>query len=137
MSEQVRGDPGTGPRQTFSRRKRNMSSPILPTESPQGSPPPTPSAPGGGSGGVAFESELRAHEQVLAGADEAPPPEVLEEIAAAGRTNEELRAAGRQVRFIQDESQNITIELRGPQGELLRTLSVAEALDLAAGKPLS
>jgi hypothetical protein len=115
-----------------------MSSPILPIQSPPGSPPLSPSAPRGVPDGASFEFELRAREQMLAGElSDTPPAEVLEEIAAAGRTNEELRAEGRQVRFIQDENGQITIELRGPQGELLRKLSVAEALDLAAGKPLS
>ncbi len=116
-----------------------MSSQISPTEGPLGSLPLPSTAPSGASDGLTFESELRAHERALSGValSDTPPAEVLEEIAAASRTNEELRATGRQVRFIHDETGQITIELRGPQGELLRTLSVAEALDLADGKPLS
>jgi hypothetical protein len=126
-----------------------MSSPIPPIHGPLGPEVATPSAPAHACKATTFRSELEASRSALAGQADArspraellgagtPPPELLEEIAAASRTNEQLRASGRQVRFIQDGNGQITIELQGAEGEMLRSLSIAEALDMAAGKPLS
>ena len=117
-----------------------MSSPILPIQGPQGPHMSAPPAPARACNGMSFRSELEASRREAAGQAhvDAPPPEVLEEIAAAGRTNEELRASGRRVCFTQDEhGGRIGIELRGSEGKMLRELSITEALDLAAGKPLS
>ncbi|MCW3019708.1 MAG: hypothetical protein JWN10_2016 [Solirubrobacterales bacterium] len=65
-----------------------------------------------------------------------PPPYVLEQIAAAGRIDEELRDGGRQLRFLTAEDGRTRIELQDRDGNPHRTLSVAEALELAAGRPL-
>ncbi len=66
----------------------------------------------------------------------APPPEVLEQMAQAQRTYEQLAAQGRSLHFAEDSSGRASVELRDRDGQLLRTLSLAEALDLAAGAPL-
>ena len=117
-----------------------MSSPIPPIHGPSGSHISGSPAPARGCDGTSFRSELEAGRLEALGRahSDAPPPEVLEEIAAAARTNEQLRASGRHVRFTEDEhSGRIGIELQGSEGKMLRELSIAEALDLAAGKRLS
>jgi hypothetical protein len=117
-----------------------MNSPILPVQGPLGYPNIASPAPSGATNGVAFQSELAARKRMFASeaSSDTPPAEVLEEIAAAGRTSEELRASGRLVCFAQDEqSGRVTIELRGHEGNMLRELSIAETLDIATGKPLS
>ena len=116
-----------------------MGSPILPTEGPLGSPmqaSPTSTVAGGGA---SFPSALQASRNALAGEANPGtlPPELLEEIAAAARTNEQLSASGRHVHFVQDEqSGRVTVELWGHEGNMLRTLSIAETLNLAVGKSL-
>jgi uncharacterized FlaG/YvyC family protein len=66
-----------------------------------------------------------------------PPQQVLDEMAAAARVHETLRSSGRELHFSHDAaSGRITIEVRDRAGQVLRTISPAEALDVAAGKPL-
>jgi hypothetical protein len=64
-----------------------------------------------------------------------PPPEVLEQMAHADTINARLRASGRQIRFaLSADGCSLQIELRDTAGNLLRTLSVAEAAAIAAGE---
>lgn len=66
-----------------------------------------------------------------------PPPEVLDEMADAAQRYDELTAQGRELRFARDsESGRTRIEVRDRAGRLVKTLSPAEALDVAAGGPL-
>ncbi|HTA13495.1 MAG TPA: hypothetical protein VK781_01395 [Solirubrobacteraceae bacterium] len=116
-----------------------MNSPILPVPGPLGYPNTASPAPTGVIDGVALPSDPAVSERTLSSGacSSTPPAGVLEEIAAAGRTSEELRASGRIVRFARDEqSGRVTVELRGREGNMLRALSIAETLDIAAGKPL-
>ncbi|MGO9762988.1 MAG: hypothetical protein ACLP1Q_17185 [Solirubrobacteraceae bacterium] len=64
-----------------------------------------------------------------------PPPELLDQIAAAGRIEEQLRESGHQLRFTAADGGRTTIELHDRDGNDVRILSTAEALELAAGKP--
>jgi hypothetical protein len=116
-----------------------MSSPILPVQGPLGYPNNAAPAPTSAAFGVAFPPELAESERVLPSTAnlDGPPSEVMEEISAAGRTSDELRASGRLVRFAQEEQGGrITVELRSCEGTMLRELSIAETLDIATGKPL-
>ena len=66
-----------------------------------------------------------------------PPSEVLEEMASAAQTYEALCSQGRELRFARDEQSGRTrIEVRDRAGNVLRTLSPAQALAIAAGAPL-
>jgi uncharacterized FlaG/YvyC family protein len=66
-----------------------------------------------------------------------PPQEVLEQMGHAARVYDDLHARGRELRFAHDEtSGRMTIEVRDTGGNVLRTLSPSEALQVAAGKPL-
>lgn len=66
-----------------------------------------------------------------------PPPEVLDQMGSAAQTYEELSAQGRELRFARDEQSGCTrIEVRDRAGNVLKTLSHAQALALAAGTPL-
>lgn len=66
-----------------------------------------------------------------------PPAEVLDQVEHAARAHERLRESGRTVRF---ESSPVggppKIELCDAEGCPCRSLSPAEAIDLAAGLPL-
>lgn len=114
-----------------------MSSPILPT---QGLPLPqtsTPHTPAGVVGAAAFRARLDASERAMSTDDipENPPAEVLDQIAAASRTNEQLHEQGYQLCFGEDEqSGQISIELKDSSGKLVRCISTAEALEIVAGK---
>jgi hypothetical protein len=66
-----------------------------------------------------------------------PPQGVLDEMASAARVHDALRAQGRELRFAHDgQSGRMRIEVRDAAGAVLRTISPAQALDMAAGKPL-
>jgi hypothetical protein len=116
-----------------------MSSPILPINGPLGLLRVAPSAGAGAEDIGAFVSELTAGEATLALAASrgGPPAEVLDQIAAAGRIEEQLREGGHQLRFsAAAQGERIRIEIHDHEGNPVRTLSTAEALELAAGKPL-
>jgi hypothetical protein len=66
-----------------------------------------------------------------------PPPEVLHQLTGAARTYDSLRAQGRELRFSRDtQSGRTTIEVRDRGGNVLRTISPSQALEIAAGAPL-
>jgi hypothetical protein len=116
-----------------------MSSPILPIKSPSGPSRAMPSATSGADDVGAFLSELAVSEDSLAlyASRGGPPPEVFEQIAAAGAIDERLRESGHQLRFsTAAPGERTRIEIHDPEGNAVRTLSTAEALELAAGKPL-
>ncbi len=66
-----------------------------------------------------------------------PPQTVLDEMASAARVHDTLRSQGRELHFAHDsQSGRMTIEVRDNGGQVLRTISPSEALEIAAGKPL-
>ncbi len=66
-----------------------------------------------------------------------PPPEVLDQMADAAQRYDELTSQGRELRFARDpESGRTRIEVRDRAGHLVKMLSPAQALDVAAGGPL-
>jgi hypothetical protein len=116
-----------------------MSSPVLPINGPSGLSRVTPSAGARTEDIGAFVSELTAGEATfaLAASRGGPPAEVLDQIAAAGRIEEQLRASGHQLRFSPAaQGERTRIEIHDRDGNPVRALSTAEALELAAGKPL-
>ena len=120
-----------------------MSSPIAPTPTPTGSSavPSTAathsSAPA--HSGVPAPHTAPAIEPALSldAIPSAPPAEVLEQMAGAAATYERLHSQGRELRFAREaESGRTTIEVRDRGGNVLKRLSPAQALDVAAGAPL-
>jgi ATP-dependent DNA ligase len=68
---------------------------------------------------------------------EAPPPELLAEVAAAARVVQELHEQGRELRFEPDgETGRVRVEVRSLDGELIRRIPLREALDIAGGAPV-
>ena len=66
-----------------------------------------------------------------------PPAEVLEEMDAASRRYDELRAQQRVLHFTHDPHQNrVVVEVRDLDGNVLRTIPPSKALDVIAGGPL-
>jgi hypothetical protein len=65
-----------------------------------------------------------------------PPPEVLDQIAVAGRICRELRETGHQLRFSEGSGGRVTVELSDREGNTVKSMLVSEALEIAAGKPL-
>jgi hypothetical protein len=123
-----------------------MSLPILPTEVPLGRPGPPESARDldSDTSVEAFVSELSASDRALtiaagrgsAPADGGPPAEVLDQIVAAGRISEKLSEDGTHVRFSTGRDQRVAVELLDTKSDTVSKLSIAETLELAAGKPL-
>jgi hypothetical protein len=131
-----------------------MSSPSLPAQDPTGPPSTTSSvratapataamATAGATARIGdldtFIAALAAGESELAiaVARGGPTREVRDQIAAAGAIGEQLRASGSQLRFFAaGPGERTKIELHDGEGNLVRSVSVAEALDMAAGKPI-
>jgi len=66
-----------------------------------------------------------------------PPSEVYEAMERAAQTHAQLAAQGRELRFLRDAQGGHTrIEVRDRGGNVLKTLSPAQALAVAAGAPL-
>jgi hypothetical protein len=66
-----------------------------------------------------------------------PPPALLEEIALAAAAYDELYASGHELAFTPGAAgQRVAVEVLDTGGNVLETLSIADAFDVAAGKPL-
>jgi hypothetical protein len=115
-----------------------MSSPIPPTTAPVGASTVVPSASGDAADIGAIVAELAAGDSTLAleASRGGPPLELLEQIAAAGATEERLRERGQQLRFCSAPGERTRIELHDDAGGSVRTLSITEALEIVAGKPI-
>ncbi len=114
-----------------------MSSPILPINGPSDLVNAAPSADAGTARISAVVSELAARESAFSpiASPGGPPPELLEQIAAAGRIEERLRDAGQRLRFTRaTPGERTRIELH--DGDAVRALSIGEAVEIAAGRPL-
>jgi|HubBroStandDraft_3_1064219.scaffolds.fasta_scaffold129995_2 hypothetical protein len=123
-----------------------MHSPILPIQGPLGSTMPEqgPSGPCNPSterslaGNLpTFADELHSsdHELGIEAPAGSPPPEVLEQMEAAGRICRQLLENGQRLSFSVQPEGGVKIELADREGKM-RAVSPAEALDIAAGKPL-
>ncbi len=116
-----------------------MSSPITSLQATTAAQPALPTAAirsseaARGSGAPFSLEPTVSHDAVPS----SPPREVLEEMASAAHTYEALSSQGRELRFARDERSGRTrIEVRDRDGHVLRTLSPAQALEVAAGAPL-
>jgi hypothetical protein len=107
-----------------------MSSPSMPAAS-------SPHRPGTGKG----EGPLCLEESNVASLTAfraVPPHAVFEQIAAAASVAERLQERGRAVRFfLGAPGERPRVELHDAHGHVLDTLSATEAVELAAGMPLS
>ncbi len=98
---------------------------------------PPPSADGARRTGVSFPLAPAQSAATLETFPSSPPAEVLDQMAGAARAHDALTAQGRELHFAHDgTSGRIEIEVRDAEGNVLRTLSPSEALQVAAGKPL-
>ncbi len=67
-----------------------------------------------------------------------PPPEVLEAIGAAARAYDRLAQSGRQLQFTVDQpTGRVNTAVTDTSGNVLGTLSGAQALAVADGEPLA
>ena len=116
-----------------------MSSPIAPTPNPADAKSVRGTAAGtrpAATGASSFAAELESTvaPDAIPGS---PPAEVLQQMANAAQTYERLSVQGRELRFARSESTGrTTIEVRDRRGNILKRLSPAQALDVAAGAPL-
>jgi hypothetical protein len=87
---------------------------------------------------AAFQSDLSASDRLLANQHGGgmPPPEVLDQVAAAGRISREMRESGHELRFSESQGGRVTVELSDRKGKTVKSMSISEALEIAAGKPV-
>lgn len=115
-----------------------MSSPITPVQGPLGLSNPMSIPEDLLLDMAAFASELMEGDYALDCelALGGPPPEVLDQMAEAGRISRQLRECGHELRFSTEQGEPVTVELQDREGKTVRRMLVAEALEIAAGKPL-
>jgi hypothetical protein len=65
-----------------------------------------------------------------------PPPVVLEDMHAAARVADELRAQQRELHFETTGNGRVVVQVRDLDGNVIRTIPPARALEVAAGAPL-
>jgi hypothetical protein len=118
--------------------ENSMSSPIAPSPITAAAPVPgTTAASRAAASSSAYEAVAMEPPVSLDAIPSSPPPEVLAQMADAARTYEQLSAQGRELRFARDaDSGRTAIEVRDRGGNVLKRLSPAQALDVAAGAPL-
>lgn len=112
-----------------------MSSPIMPAEgalAPAGQKDQTPFTASMQATADSFGSELGACLRALeSDLSAGPPPEVLDQIEAAGRISRRLDESGHAVRFSEGSGGRIAVELHDREGHVVRSMSISEALELA------
>lgn len=116
-----------------------MSSPIMPIEDLLGPTTDIPTADSRIEDIATFVSEMATDPNplALAASRGTPPPELLEQIAAAACFEERLREGGHHLRFCAEAHGGPPrIELHDRDGNAVRLLTTAEAFELAAGAPL-
>ena len=121
----------------FQGENAHMSSPILPIEGPSG--PRFAGCAATVAGDVDdFLAELNAGGRALSIAvvRMGPPPEVLEQIAAAATIERRMRAAGQRVSFVAPAvaGGRAQAEIHDRDGSV-RPLTLTEAFELAAARP--
>jgi hypothetical protein len=117
-----------------------MSSPIMPAQGLSGPPIEDPRTRTDIGDVGAFMSELASGVSALSvdAGRGGPPPEVLDQILAAGRIGEQLRDGGHEVRFFAPaDGGHVRIEVHDRDGNTLAALSAAAAMELATGSPLN
>lgn len=65
-----------------------------------------------------------------------PPPAVLEDMHAAARVYQELRAQKRELHFEVNDSGRVAVQVRDLDGNVIRTIPGAKALEIAGGASL-
>jgi hypothetical protein len=66
-----------------------------------------------------------------------PPPEVLDEVAAARDRAAELAASNRELHFRKDEATGrVVVQVRDLAGNVIRTIPPSEALAVMSGDPV-
>jgi FlaG protein len=66
-----------------------------------------------------------------------PPPEVLDEVAAARERAAELAAQNRELHFSKDdETGRVIVQVRDLEGNVIRTIPPSGALAVLAGEPV-
>ena len=65
-----------------------------------------------------------------------PPDSVREEMFAASRVADTLHAQGRELHFETAGNGRVVVQVRDLDGNVIRTIPAAKALDVAAGAPL-
>jgi hypothetical protein len=103
-SNQAQNGPGTGPREPFSGRKRDLSSPTQPRT-----------------------EDIRVYRAT-------PAPEVIAQISHAGLIHDDLAACGLRIRFDAPADGRLEILLLDDGGRHLRSLSPAETAAIATGE---
>jgi hypothetical protein len=121
----------------FQGENAHMSSPILPIQGPSG-PRCADCATTVADDVDDLLTRLNADGRALSIAvvRVGPPAEVLEQIAAAGAIEQRMRAAGQRVRFVPAApGERTQAEIHDRDGSV-RPLTLSEACELAAGRPL-
>lgn len=128
---------GLGRVTRFQGENATMHSPILPVGGPSGLPiADTDTSVAGDLDDFLVGLDASARVLSIAAGSVEPPPDVAEQIIAAGTIERRLRARGRRVRFLSGSDGRLCLQIRDDATGAHRTLSLTEACELAAGARL-
>jgi hypothetical protein len=65
-----------------------------------------------------------------------PPPAVLEDMHAAARVAQQLHEQQRELHFEVTDGGHVAVQVRDLDGNVIRTIPAAKALEVASGAPL-
>jgi hypothetical protein len=106
---------------------------IPPVGGPERTGPPPRSAPASQAGfGAALDAAVNVNTLPAS-----PPPRVLEEMHAASRVADQLRAQQRELHFEAGGNGRVTVQVRDLEGNVIRTIDPVQALEIAGGAAVS
>jgi len=94
-----------------------------------------PAARPAGTGKASAEFSLPAQAPVSA-IPPSPPADVLDEMYAAAKVADKLRAQERELHFEASGNGRVVIQVRDLEGKVIRTVPPSQALEIAGGAPL-
>jgi hypothetical protein len=103
---------------------------------PTGNPAPAARGVRGSAEDNGFSKALAEASQLDISVPATPPAELAGAMERASARYDELRAEGRELHFAAGDDGRHTIQVRDLDGNVLRTLSPSEALDVIAGARL-
>ena|SRR5215212_368563 len=103
---------------------------------PTGKPAPATRGVRGSTDDKSFSKALAEASQVDISVPATPPAELAGAIERASARYDELRAQGRELHFAAGDGGRPVVQVRDLDGNVLRTLSPSEALDVISGAPV-
>jgi flagellar protein FlaG len=108
----------------------NFNIPPIPGGVEQTAPPPRSAQAAKADFGASLDAAVN-----VSTLPASPPPSVLEDMSTAAHVAEQLRAQARELHF-EVTAGGVAVQVRDLEGNVIRTIPPAKALEIAGGAPL-